>query len=70
MLPATEITAVAERFESKITITKEDKTMNGKSVMGLISLCVRKGEEVTIRIEGKDEDKAYSALLDRFECNL
>ncbi|MCQ2509675.1 MAG: HPr family phosphocarrier protein [Lachnospiraceae bacterium] len=70
MLPATKITSVAEKFKSKVTITKDGTTMNGKSVMGLISLCCRKDDEVTLRIEGEDEAAAYEALLDHFECNL
>ncbi|MDO4490327.1 MAG: HPr family phosphocarrier protein [Lachnospiraceae bacterium] len=68
--PAAELTAVAERFDSRVRITKEDVTMNGKSVMSVISLCVKQGDEVTITVEGKDEDLACNALQDFFESRL
>ena len=70
LLPATKLTSIAEKFKSKVTITKDCTTMNGKSVMGLISLCCRKDDEVTVRIEGEDEAAAYEALLDHFETTL
>ncbi len=70
MLPASKLTSVTERFDSKITITKAGKTMNGKSVMGLISLCCRKGDEIIVDIDGKDEELAYNRILDHLEENL
>lgn len=69
VLPAGKISGTAEKFKSKIWISKNEKTMNCKSVISVIALSVRCGETVTLKFEGEDEDVAFDTLLELFEKN-
>lgn len=53
----------ATRFASHITILKEERTINAKSIMGLMSLAMSKGEEITLKAEGTDEEEALQTLV-------
>lgn len=43
-------------------IKVEDKSINAKSIMGMMSLSLSEGEEVTIFTEGEDEEKAAEGI--------
>lgn len=60
--PATQLVNKAGQFESEITLNYNGKSVNLKSIMGVMSLGVGKGAEVTIKAEGPDEKEAISAL--------
>ncbi|MEG1291571.1 MAG: HPr family phosphocarrier protein, partial [Lachnospiraceae bacterium] len=60
--PAGLLVKEAGKFESKITIAKEGKTVDAKRIMALMSLGVKMGHEVTLTIEGNDEEEAFTAL--------
>jgi len=51
------------RFKSEVMILKGSRKANGKSLIGVISLVLKAGEEFIIRIEGEDELKAEKELL-------
>lgn len=53
----------ANRFLSDLFLEKDGKRVNAKSIMGLMSLAITKGEEVTVIAEGTDEDIALNALI-------
>ena len=53
---------LASQFKSKINIKKEDKMVNAKSIMGMMSLVLTNGVVVTIDAEGTDEAEAVEAL--------
>ena len=53
---------LASQFKSKINIKKEDKMVNAKSIMGMMSLVLTNGVGVTIDAEGTDEVEAVEAL--------
>lgn len=55
---------LAGSFASKITVSKGTRTMDGKSIMGLLLLSAAQGTIITIRAEGVDEQQALAALLD------
>ena len=42
-------------FQSEITISSEKKSVNGKSVMALMTACFKKGAEIQVQCEGADE---------------
>ncbi len=52
----------ANRFSSNIFIEKDGKKINAKSIMGLMSLAITKGETVTLVAEGPDETIAINEL--------
>ena len=60
--PAAEIVKLAAKFESEITIAKEDLDVNGKSIMGVMMLAAEFGSDITLRAEGRDAEQALDAL--------
>jgi phosphocarrier protein len=52
----------ASAFSSHIRVTRERRTMDGKSIMGLLLLAARQGSDLTITAEGGDEREALDAL--------
>lgn len=55
---------LAGSFTSRVTVTKGTRSMDGKSIMGLLLLSAAQGTIITIRTEGPDEQTALTALLD------
>ena len=53
---------VASRFSAHIWIQMDNKKINAKSIMGVMSLNVGSGDDITIHIEGKDEKEAMAAM--------
>jgi len=60
--PAAEIVKLAAKFNSEITITKDDMDVNGKSIMGVMMLAAEHGSDITFRAEGPDAQQALDAL--------
>ena len=56
--------STAARYQSKIDVTKDAQTINGKSIMGVMLLAAHKGCELTLQISGPDEDAMEKALVD------
>ncbi|MGI6664876.1 MAG: HPr family phosphocarrier protein [Christensenellaceae bacterium] len=54
--------SVAGRFESQILIEQENKKINAKSIMGVLSLGIKQGDTITVVANGKDEKEAVEAL--------
>ncbi|ABJ67696.1 phosphocarrier protein HPr [Pediococcus pentosaceus] len=62
--PATLLVQSASKFNSDIQLTYKDKSVNLKSIMGVMSLGVGQGADVTISADGDDEADAIAALED------
>ena len=62
--PATLLVQAASKFNSDIQLTYKDKSVNLKSIMGVMSLGVGQGADVTISADGDDEADAIAALED------
>ena len=62
--PADKIINLAMTFHSEIDLSALGKTVNLKSIMGLMSLGIYKGEEVTLTVMGSDAEKALAQLTD------
>jgi catabolite repression HPr-like protein len=62
--PAALFVQEANRFSSEIFLEKEGKKVNAKSIMGLMSLAISSGSEVTLSASGSDEAEAIEALAD------
>ena len=61
--PAAAFVKLASRFESEILVEKDDQTVNGKSIMGLMSLAAGRGSKIRITARGPDADRAMEALV-------
>jgi len=54
--------STAARFQSRIDVTKESQTINGKSIMGVMMLAANKGSELLLQVDGPDEVAMEEAL--------
>ncbi len=61
--PASLFVKNASRFESDIKLIKDGIEVNGKSIMGVMMLAAEMGSEITIKIDGADEEKAMKTLV-------
>ena len=59
---AAKFVATASRFGSKIEISREGKSVNGKSIMGVMMLAASKGTTISVSAEGEDEIQAIIAI--------
>ena len=59
---AGEFVKLASRFSSRITVIKNGKKANGKSILGLASLAVGRGAVITVQVDGDDEALAREAI--------
>ena len=61
--PAALFVQIASKFESHISVVVNEKQVNAKSIMGMMSLGTIKGELIEIVAEGQDEKEAVDALI-------
>jgi len=52
----------ASKYESNIYIEVDDKRINAKSIMGMMTLGLVPGEQVTVTADGTDEEKAIEGI--------
>ena len=68
--PATFFIQKSNEFKSSIWIEKEDRQVNAKSLLGVLSLGITKGTEIKIITDGVDEEEAINALEALIESNF
>lgn len=68
--PAGLLAKEAKKYASACTITKNGTTKKLTQLMMIMALGVKKGETVTIKADGPDEDAAIAGLKAFFEANL
>lgn len=61
--PAAAFVKVAGRFQAAVTVGRDDLVVNGKSIMGVMTLAAEPGSELVIRAEGDDAEAAAAALV-------
>jgi phosphocarrier protein HPr len=61
--PASEFVKAASRFKAEISVGKDGIWVNGKSIMGVMTLAAERGSAVTVRAEGDDAEAAVDALI-------
>lgn len=60
--PATFFIQKANTFKSNVWVEKDDRKVNAKSLLGVLSLGIAKGMEITLIADGIDEDVALDSL--------
>jgi phosphocarrier protein len=60
--PASTFVKLASRFESEVTVKKGPDAVNGKSIMGLMTLAANQGSELVIEVSGPDAERALEEL--------
>ena len=53
---------LAARFQAQVKVARQDREMDGKSIMGLLLLAAARGSLLTISADGADEQAAVDAL--------
>lgn len=61
--PATFFIQKANCYKSTILIEKDDRKVNAKSLLGVLSLGIAKGMTISLMAEGQDEDAAIDGLV-------
>lgn len=62
--PAGKLCNEAIKYKSKITMKSNNVNANAKSVISVLSACVRCGNEIEFVCEGEDEEEALAAMID------
>ena len=60
--PIAMLVPIASQDSSSIYLENEEKRVNAKSIMGMMSLGLDAGEKVTVSIEGADEEEAMKGI--------
>ena len=62
--PATFFIQKAKEFKSSIWVEKEERSVNAKSLLGVLSLGIVGGTNIRIIADGSDEEEAVSSLVE------
>ena len=68
---AAKFVKLANRFKASVKLEKDGVSIDGKSILGILTLAAVQGTEITLKISGEDETRAMKALIslidNRFE---
>ena len=65
--PAASLVKTAAKYQSELTIRKDNLEINGKSIIGVMTLAAEQGSQLVLRFEGPDEVQAAAAVTELFE---
>lgn len=68
--PATFFIQKANEFKSSVWIEREDRRVNAKSLLGVLSLSITKGASITLIADGPDEKEAVDDLAELIAQNF
>ena len=68
--PATFFIQKANEFKSSIWVEKEERRVNAKSLLGILSLGITKGASIVIIADGADEQEAVATLVNLIASNF
>ena len=68
--PAAVFVQRAKEFRSQIMLSKNDKTVNGKSILSVLTLGAEKGDQVLLKVNGEDAEVAVENLASLLEEDL
>ena len=54
----------ATKYRARVTVSKDGTTTDGKSILGILFLAAAIGSEITIAVDGEDENAALKALVE------
>ena len=64
---AIEFVKLAAKFKSEFTIERDGMEINGKSIIGVMTLAAEQGSKMLLRFSGVDEEGAAKAMIDLFD---
>ncbi len=65
--PAASLVKTIAKFKSDLYICKDGMEINGKSIIGVMTLAAEQGSKLLLRFDGEDEESAAAAVVDLFE---
>lgn len=65
--PAASVVKMAAKFKSEFFIIKDGFEINGKSIIGVMTLAAEQGSHLLLRFEGEDEEQAAEAMVELFD---
>jgi len=68
--PATFFIQKANEFKSSIWVEKDERRVNAKSLLGVLSLGIVKGTSINLIADGPDEKEAVEALIELISSNF
>jgi len=68
--PAATFVQKAKTFRSQITLSKNDKTANAKSILSVLTLGAEQGDQVLLKVTGDDAEIAIGELASLLEEDL
>jgi phosphocarrier protein len=67
---AAQLVQAANRYRCEIQVEKDGMQVNGKSIMGVLTLAAAKGTQIVVSCEGEDEVAAMEALAKVIEAGF
>ena len=64
---ATRLVSCVSTFDAETWIGNSEKTVNGKSIMGVLTLAASRGTELKIEVDGEDENEAIQSITSLIE---
>lgn len=68
--PAGQFVKACASYPCNITVEKDGKAVNAKGILGIMSLGVKQGQEITVKVDGEKEDEAATELEAFLKANL
>ena len=68
--PAAIFVQQAKSFQSQITLVKDERTANGKSILSVLALGAERGNQIVLKISGDDAETAINKLVPLLEGDL
>ncbi|MCL6100524.1 MAG: HPr family phosphocarrier protein [Bacteroidetes bacterium] len=65
--PAATIVKLASKYKCDFFLNKDGLHINGKSIIGVMTLAAEKGSEITLIFDGEDEQQACQEILEYFK---
>jgi len=65
--PAATLVKTAAKFKAEFTIIKDSFQINGKSIIGVMTLAAEQGSTLLLRFEGPDEEDAMKSIVELFD---
>lgn len=60
--PIAKLVQIASQYQSKVSIKQDSKTVNAKSIMGMMTVGLSNGQNIDIEVEGEDENDAMKSI--------
>ncbi len=70
MRPANVFVTQMSKYKSEIELIKDEKRINGKSIMNIMAACIKCGSEITVECSGEDEQEMLDVAVELIESGF